>query len=253
MKGCRSVLISLLWIQLLFSGSDAFGGHPLTVWKIQQANKQIENKDLEEAEKQLIEALKGDPLNPILHFNLGVVYYLQKNFKRAVRSLKDADELASSQDQGGQLSFMARFNQAMVWSEMKKLNEALKSYQMALELDPTSIEVKTNIELLFQNQQNSQDKSESEDESGESEDNQENQSSDSSESDEEQDSDQSEERDDEKQNQPEDQPEPKDFENEQLTREQVKKILEELKAQEQRVRAKEFDKNTTEVPDGKDW
>ena len=116
---------------------------------------------------------------------------------------------------------------------MKKNDEALIQYQQALQLNPKSYEVKHNIEMMIQQQQSggggegdpdSQEKNKGEDQS------------------------KSDPGTDPKKQEQEAKAKPKN-----LNEKDVEKILEELKNQEQKIRAKEYGKGPQDSLGGKNW
>lgn len=125
-----------------------------------------------------------------------------------------------------------------------QIEAALQNYQNALELRPDSVEVKTNIELLWQGGGQGKGKGEGKDkkddpngkEKGEGEG---------------------------KGKDKRDQSKDQQYENSKptkqklgggsLTKEQIQAILEELKNQEQKIRAEENEQGLKEAPNGKDW
>lgn len=201
-----------------------------------KAVESLKAEESGESLQNLVQALSEDPLNPKLHMNLGLVLIALEESEQAAKSFVAAGQLGKSDE----LLFAAHFNAGFAFAAAKQVEKALQSYQKALEINPTSIEVKTNIELLLQSQQN-QDQSDS---GGEGEPKEDQKDEGEGQGD---------------QNQPPPPPQekpqkkPKEFKSEELTASDVKKILEELKSQEQGIRAKEYEKGPKERPSGKDW
>jgi tetratricopeptide (TPR) repeat protein len=185
----------------------------------------------EAAQKEMLKALRNSPLTPELHLNLGIAQLGLGHLGKSLGSFKMAEELTD--DLG--IKFVARFNQAVVHTQNKKIQEALAMYQKALEIDPNSKEVKTNIELLMQ-QQGGEGEGDSKEESKDGEG-----------------------KDGKNQKEPQnfksnEQYKPK-FDSKDLSEGDVKKILEELKRQEQQIhgneeRQKQMQKDS---PNDKDW
>jgi tetratricopeptide (TPR) repeat protein len=195
-------------------------------------------KKYEMAQSEMLKALRRSPLQPELHLNLGIAQMGLGHLSRALGSFRMAEELA--QDEG--MKFMARFNQALVLTIDKKIPDALEMYQKALEIDPSSKEVKTNIELLMQQQQG-QGQGEGEDQEKKDQ--------------EPKDGDES--KDGKNQKEPQKFNEsqsykPKD-EQENLSEGQIKKILEEIKRQEQQINNSEIRQKQMhkESANEKDW
>ena len=100
------------------------------------------------AQRNFMEALALNPFDPTLHNNLGVSLDASKEFEKAIQSYTFAESKAEQET----VKFSARFNLAQGLAKQAKIDEALKWYQQALEIDPTSNETKTNIELLTKQQ-----------------------------------------------------------------------------------------------------
>jgi Ca-activated chloride channel homolog len=190
------------------------------------------------AYQNLVEAAAADSFDPTIRLNLGLAYARNEEIEKAIQEFQLADQLAEGNKD---LQFMARFNLGHTLGTKGDIPGALKAYQAALEIQPESKEVKTNIELLWQgggkggkggqNQKGGK--------GGEGE------GSNSENQDQEQQEGQGEKEDQKKQ--------PKPFDSKDLTPETVGKILEEMKNQEQRVRAEHYSKGKKEKPRGKDW
>lgn len=174
-----------------------------------------------------MKALDDDPLNVGVHLNIARSLEAAEDFKKAEQAYKGVLAILPKDSP---LRFEALFNLAGVQAKGKKIADALASYQEALEIKPDSLEVKTNIELMWQGQ-------------GEGE------------GDGDQEGEPKEDQKDSKGNNPQQQPkkQPKQFDSKELTPQDVKKILDEIKNQEQGIRAQENDKGVKEAPRDKDW
>lgn len=209
---------------------------PMLIHKNNQAVELMEKEKNPEAYKALTDALSEAPFQPELHLNLGF------GFERGNQPEKALSEYnwVYQNTKDPNLKFEAAFNAARLQGQSKKINEALDLYQKALEIRPDSVEVKTNIELLLsqgggggkgdQEQKDKKDQGDQKDQ-------------------------------DQNQNQPAPKPQtgptpkpkPKDFKSEDLSERDVKNILEELKRQENQIRAKEHERKPKEKSNGKDW
>ncbi len=184
------------------------------------------------AQRNFMEALALKPFDPTLHNNLGVSLDASKEFEKAIQAYTFAESKAEQET----VKFSARFNLAQGLAKQAKINESLKWYQQALEIDPTSNETKTNIELLTKQQKSN---------GGGGGDNKDK------------------EKDKDKKDDKSDQEKPRDYQaNEkykprpfkgELGESEVKKILGELKQQEQKIRADYNRKDIKEQPRDKDW
>lgn len=214
----------------------------------------MNNKNYGDSREHFIAALQFDPFRGELHTNLGLAFQLSQDPDKALQSFKKAEELSTAP----LLQFVNRYNQGQLLGAQTKIDEALIAYQKALELHPGSIEVKTNIELMIQSQQQEQqgegegkdkDKSQNDQDNkdqkkgpkeGEDKDQKKNSQDDKKESKE------------NKQRKAGPKYQPREFKGE-FSQNDVNKILNEIKAQEQKIRA-QFNKNENkEKPRDKDW
>lgn len=204
----------------------------------------MEKKQYMESQRSLLEALESDPMDPRLHLNLGINLFAMEEPAKAAQAFASAGKVAKTREE----KFVALFNEAFSLGESKQIEKALEKYQEALRLNPESQEVKVNIELLMasnqgqgegegQQQQNQQGQGKGQ---GQGQDQKEDQKDQQGQGQDEQ-------------KQPPKQKKPQNFKSEDLSPSDVKKILEELKSQEQGIRAKEYDKAPKERPGGKDW
>lgn len=208
-----------------------------------RAVKELHGDNQYKAYQNLVEAAAADSFDPTVRLNLGYVYMKNQETDKAVQEFRLAKQFAGDNKD---LRFMSSFNLGVALAAKGDIPGALNAYQDALEHEPDSKEVKTNIELLW-NQQSGQkgggksddkskgaesDKSEGEKPNDEKNDNQQTGGN---------------------ENKEQPKPQPKPFESQELTPETVRKVLEELKAQEQKVRADHYSKGAKERPRDKDW
>lgn len=171
---------------------------------------------------QFLQALAENSFDPQIQFNLGVNFELLKENDKAISQY----DLVLKTTDDPRLRFQSLFNKARILGTQKKVKEALALYQEALEIVPLSKETKHNIELLWQEGGGGggegQDKK---NESGEG-------------------------KQDQQQDDRKDKPQPQKPTDQQYT----EQMLEELKKQEQKVRAKELDKQGEQgEANGKNW
>lgn len=241
----------LLLLFLLSIGISACGNapHPRTLLLNRDAAQLYKQQNYTASLDKAIEALRYDPYQSELHLNMGLAFEGLEQPEKALQSYRQAQELA----QNPRAKFMALFNEAQLLGKAKKVDDALAIYQKALEILPTSKEVKTNIELLTQNQE------------GDGKDGE-----DGKDQDKKQDKDNKKDQDDKKKD-PKDQDgkegkpkeekkyekpskyQPRKFEGKDLSESDVKKILGELRQQEQKIRAEFNRKDMKEQPRDKDW
>ncbi len=200
-----------------------------------QAIEALKGKDPDTAETRLIKALGADPFNPILHLNLGWVFESEKKYDMAVREYESILQPVPGRTVSDRLKFIAHFNAGNALAENKNVAGALEQYQAALDLNPGSKETKTNIELLFKGGQGQGSGSTGNKKNKDNSNNGKNQAKNPN------------------QNfTNKGNPKPQ-FNSKDLTREDVRKILQEVQSEEQRVRAREYEQQTKDSPPQKDW
>jgi len=249
----------LLWLLFPFLISCEKTVDPRTLLHNRESVKMLNSKNLEASQGELIEAFQFDPYQPELHLNLGLNLELQKENEKALKQYATAEKYSLNAFQ----KFISRFNRAQLLAQEKKTEEALQEYQRALEIVPTSKEVKTNIELLMQqnqgqgNDKNNQDKNDEKNKGDDqSKDKKDGEGKDQQDPKDQQDKKDQEQKNRDQQNKqykPNSKYQPREFKGE-LSPGDVKKILDEIKQQEQKIRAEYNKKNDyKERPRDKDW
>lgn len=198
-----------------------------------------------EAIDQFSEALSDSEKDAVLHFNLGGAFEQSKDADKALQEYQTAFKESASKE----IKFMALFNRARLLGDLKKIDEALSTYQQALEIRPDSVEVKTNIELLLKS---GGGKGKDDNQKSNQGDQGQNQDKNKQDDKKDQKGDQDQKKDQQK-DQESQKPKPKPFKGESLSPNDVKNILEELKRQEDQIRQKLNNQQTKERPNGKDW
>ncbi len=222
------IKISLISL-VIFYGPSVWAHSPSTVNNNNKGVESLLNEETQEAYRHFLKALTTEPFQSQVRINLGLVFEANKEFDKAYNEYMAAYRYANSDEE----RFIALFNAGNALKEAKKIDLALEVYQRALEIQPDSKEVKTNIELLWQGgggggdgQEENPDKGDNQNQSPEGEG---------------------------QEPQQQQKPQPKEFEGQDLTESDVRKILEELKNQEQQIRAKEYEKGPKSAPKDKDW
>lgn len=223
---------------------------PRTLWHNREGAKQMQASAPSEAQKSYLQALGVDPFISEIHTNLGLTYHTLKQGEQALQSYESAEKWAKNDN----AAFAARFNQGVLRGENKKIEEALLAYQRALAIRPDSIETKTNIELLVQNQmKNDGGKGQEENQDKNQQGNQgsgDQQQKNQGESKDQQDQENNQNKKPDPKGSP--QYKPREFQGD-LPESEVKKILSELKQQEQKIRGQFYRNETKERPRDKDW
>ena len=238
----RNLLFSLfLAVTLVQIGESASANELKGIRNNNQGVKNYMQEKPVEAFRDFSEALADLPFVPEAHFNLGNAFLVNKEFDKATREYREAIRLApGDSERAKEIRFRGLFNSAVALTEQKRVDEALEAYQSALEIRPNSVEVKTNIELLTANggggesgeqQQPSEGDQEQKEGQGQQQQQQQQQQA----------------------QQKEQKQKPKPFKSEQLTNQDVGRILDELKRQEEQIRAKMEQDNAKDAPPEKDW
>ena len=189
--------------------------------------------------QDFLKALSTEPLNPDLQLNLGMTFVANEEWEKAENAFLAAYDMSKGDKPR---EFMALFNLAFARWQKGDIATALQAYQKALEIEPESLEVKTDIELMWQSQQGKGDGKGQGGGRGQDKDKDKKDQNDKDNKDKNQDKQYS--------NQKQ---QPKPFDSKDLSKEDVRKILDEISNQEQSIRAKEYDKGAKERANDKDW
>jgi len=229
------ICFTLIFVNQIFVGHSANAQSLTAIRENNEAVKKLEQEDALAAEKQLLNALPKAPFDPVLRLNLGLTYEVQKKPERALKEYNTALRSSVITDEA---QFYAHFNSGNASAQLKNIPQALAHYQAALKVRPDSEEVKKNIELLMQ-QGGGQGKGDKKDNNGQGNEQSENENKGPGEN---------------ENDQPQDQGKQKpEFKSQNLSKDDVRKIMEELKSQEKKIRALEYGKQGKEAQPGKDW
>lgn len=219
------------------------------------AKQLLKAEKYEEALSLYLKLLESLPHEAKIHSNVGVLLDQQQKSEDAVKSLNLALQKAE-ENKDAAAAFAIHYNLGVHFGRLKMIPEALEHYQAALEINPTSIETKTNIELLIQLQnQNGQGESNEDKKDGENSENKDQKEGDSKDN-----KDQEDDKNNKGDSKDKKQPDkgspkykPRPFKGDQLSEGDVKKILGEMRNQEQKIRANFEKKESKESKNGKDW
>lgn len=191
--------------------------------------REFNKKSYFPAQQKFMKALEDDPMNPQVQLNLARNFEAAEDFEKAESAYRGVLQILP---ENSTLRFEALFNWAGVLAKLKRIDDALGAYQAALALDPDSIEVKTNIELLWQGGGGG---------GGEGDPNQDQQKDQKGQGN-------------KREGDPTNKGNEKPKYQGQVSPEDVKRILDEIKNQEQNIRAQEYDKQQgKDMPKAKDW
>lgn len=237
-RNSDSLILGLLMLVLASACSPASHATTLNSWlRNRDGIKKLDQKSYLGAYQNFLKAMEDDPLNPELHLNLGLAFEANEEYEKAEQAYRGALKLVP---ENSARRFEALFNLGGVLAKERKISEALDAYQAALDMQPDSKEVKTNIELLWQQGEGG----------GEGKDDKKDQQKKDQQKDGQGKNDQQNK---DKDPQDEQKKQPKPFQSQELTPQDVKKILDEIKNQEQSIRAQEYERNAKDAPHGKDW
>jgi Ca-activated chloride channel homolog len=223
----------LLLFLLMYSQVSLATTNVVDIWKNNQAVDHIQKKQVLEAHEDFLQLLSKEPFHPIYQFNLATSFFATEDLDKSIKmynELKKLDPLPPT------VSFALYYNLGVLYGLSKDIDKALENYQKALEFNPDSKEVKTNIELLFKGGKgggkgDKQDKEQKE--KGDKEDEQQKEPQEFS---------------NKNQNQ-----QPDQFNGKDMSKNDVNKILDELKKQEQKIRAQHERKGNKEADHEKAW
>lgn len=260
-------LCFLNWSGIIrFSPSWAYSPnfpHLKSLWLNRQANTQLKAQNYAAAFDSYIKTLEFDPFSAETHLDLGLTYEGQQQPEKAAPSYENALKYAKNDD----VKFMAYFNQAQLLGKDKKVDEALELYQKALGIEPASKETKHNIELLIQTQQQDQkgggdDKKDQKDQKDKQDQQDKQDQKDNKDKKDQKDNKDQKKDDKDGKDKKKEQPQqygknqkyqPRPFKGQELSEGDVKKILGEIKQQEQKIRSEYNRKEVKEQPRDKDW
>lgn len=251
--GVRLLLLSLFSLSAL---SPAQADELRGVIRNNEGVRKLKAGQTLEAYSKFGDAMVDLPFSPEVHYNLGLAFLEHKEPEKALSEFLKAAQLAQGDSRAERTArFNALFNAAVVSAELKNVAQALGLYQQALELNPESLEVKTNMELLTQ-QGGGEGEGESQDQQGKG-DNDKKDKKDKGQGQDQQDQKDQKPDQNKDQNQPQQgptpKPSPRPFKSEEISPQDVGRILEELKRQEEQIRAKMQGEGAKDVPNAKDW
>jgi len=248
----RGVIVNLLrtiiFISILIFASAGFAFGPPSIQYNEDGITKYQKEDYGNAFDNFAKALARDPFNPAFHLNLGDSFYKNGELPKAI---SEYEAVESSPKATAEEKFKAMFNAGNASIETKDIPKALRYYQRALDYDPDSLEVKTNIELALKQQQGGGGKSDDKDKKDQQQGNNDKQQQDQKQNNQDQKKDQNQ----NPQTQPTPKPQPHGFKSQALNESDVRRILEELKRQEEAIRAKQYKerRDTPERQIEKDW
>lgn len=233
-QGRFSSNLTLLLAVLLFAATPEVQAQDLglsDIWRTNQATKHMQQKKMLEAHEEFTQLLSERPFHPLYQYNMGTSFLGVEEPKKA---LKMFNEVLKMNPLPPEVEYATYYNLGVLNGiEGGDIEKALENYQKALRFNPESQEIKTNIELLLSGggqggKGKNKDKKDQKDKGEDGEQPQEPQEFTNK-------------------------PQPDQFKSKEMSKGDVKKILEELKKQEQRIRAKHDRKGGKEADRAKNW
>lgn len=250
----KSFLILFIFSQIVFANNQPESTSERLPWPSlsslyydYKARNALKDKNPELAMEYNLKILENEPYSIQTHSNLGIVFdYLQKkdesgqSFDLALQLLEKYKDQLSPAD-----TFQIYYNIGLRYQTAKNTEKALEFYQKALDVNPSSIETKHNIELLIQQQQSG----------GGGEGKDKNQQKDGKPNQDPKDGDDKDkqDKDQEKDRQQTSKYKPRPYQGDKLSEADVKKILGELSQQDKKIRANYNKKDRKETKNAKDW
>lgn len=246
-------ILSLLCI--LFALESSYARELGLIYKNNQAVTLFKKEKRLEAFETFMGLTAKDPSDVILKFNvassLQALGEEEKSIQLNSAILSDIVRLMKTATDAEQMElqkirFATLYNNGVSYQILQNVDQALKNYQQALEVIPSSKEIKINIEMLFSSgggKGKGDDKNKEQKQEGEGD-------GESEPKDSEEQKDKEKNKDQKKEQQ---QQKPKEFDPKYMSQEDLKRIMEELRDQEQKIRAKMERKGEKSAPKDKEW
>lgn len=260
-------MMNLIKVTLFFFCASSEAKDLNVVFKNNMALKKIERERVVDAYEEFVGLLARSPFDPTLQFNVGSSLILLGEKEKAPilykQLLTQVDELLKKENIDPDLKqelylvkFAIHYNLGVLHQAEQQIEPALEHYQAALELKPDSKEIKTNIEMMFGSGGGKGDKNKKEqDKEGEG-DNKDSQGQDGKDpkdkKEDKKDSESPQEKQEREKLEKEKQKQ-REFDQKQMSMEDLKRIMEELKDQEQGIRAKFQGKGGKNGRKEKEW
>jgi Ca-activated chloride channel family protein len=110
---------------------------------IKEGNEFYKQEQYDRAISKYNNALKIDPANTTIKYNLALALYRADKKKESVKLF---NELTVSGNKNDELRSKAFYNEGAVFSRQKQLEESIEAYKNTLRLDPTDKEARENLQ-----------------------------------------------------------------------------------------------------------
>jgi len=150
-------LVMIFSQKFIFSG--LFYSHLLAIWifftpsitsastadgKAMEGMALYQKQKFNQASKKFLEARQGKPNDPKISYNLGNSRYKQGSYEKALQNYSRSVE----QNFNSSTNQKANYNMGNALFRMNKLEESIVAYKKALELDPSDMDSKFNLEFV---------------------------------------------------------------------------------------------------------
>jgi Ca-activated chloride channel family protein len=110
-----------------------------------RGNHAFAKKDFKRAQAEYSKILESSPYDPEANYNVGLSLYKQNRFEDAQHYFDRAEQSAGKNNV---LLEQALFNEGNAYVQLKKLENALKSYEKVLEVNPKNQQAQQNIDIV---------------------------------------------------------------------------------------------------------
>ena len=220
--------------------------------KVNEGNTHYQAAEYEQAINKYKDALLDDPLHEVALFNEADALFKMEKYEEARAGYQ---KLLATKDLG--LASQAHFNIGNTFFKEDKLPESIESYKRALELSPNDFDAKYNLELArakLKEQSEKQQQDPNQDQQSQQQENQDQQQSDQNEENQEQQEQQQQaEQEQEQQEMEEQQAQEAQEREKEINKDEAERILNALKADEQKAQENKPPVKGTGRVRGKDW
>jgi Ca-activated chloride channel family protein len=129
-------------VAMLFLTGNSFGQSGEAAKAIQTGNDHYKQKRFEQAMAAYTRALQADPSNESAKFNLGNAEYKQDKKDEATKIFTEVANSSSQTD----MKEKAWYNNGVVLSRQKKLEESIEAYKNALRQNPDDKDARENLQ-----------------------------------------------------------------------------------------------------------
>jgi Ca-activated chloride channel family protein len=142
----KNITVWLISILVAFSLAPAMVNGESFNSKISQAMDHYQQEEYDQAANKFLSAEVEKPNNPALPYNLANSNYMGEKYEDALEAYKRAESSTTSPT----IKQKALYNMGNTFFRMGKAKEAVGAYKKALEIDPSDMDAKYNLEFVRQ-------------------------------------------------------------------------------------------------------